>query len=73
MENMQHRIGELEAALTRAEAEHDRLEQALASATEALLHAELAGDVEEAVLEAILDHRRGLISTDELYERTVGR
>jgi hypothetical protein len=32
-----------------------------------------ASDQLETVLEAIEDHRRGLISTEELYERTVGR
>ena len=68
----------LAAQLVMLAAEVERLEAKNAELLEQQLNApwDLERAYEEAIDEAyavIADHKRGLISTDELYERTVGR
>lgn len=69
-------VTELTGALEDARKENDRLAAKVDEMTGELqsVRWDLAHmDDPEPILDALEDHRRGLIDTDELYERTVGR
>lgn len=64
------RLAEVEKELERMTDERNDLRYEV----EALRHELLFNtDDSEPILEAIEDHRRGLLTIEELYERTVGR
>lgn len=65
-EYLRNRVRQLEAELEEATAIARHAERALGNA------AVREEDFEE-IYDLIEDHRRGLLSTEELYERTVGR
>lgn len=62
-------VAQLEHILEEAQEAREKATQRAIDAEEEL--AAVCGD--EDVMELIADHQRGLIDTDELYERTVGR